>query len=722
MPELDVAVLTSPQRLRAVASARRELPVLPVPLDGMARMAARMLRTPMAVVTLVQGGEEEFLGLFGLPEPFAATRRAALQFSLCAFVVCADDVVAVDDTLAEERLREHPVVRQWGVRSFAGIPLHDTDGQPVGAITVIDIAHRSWTAPDLTRLTYIADMLGPIPAGTPSAEAAMDLLCTDHRGTGPQPAAGVAAQAQVQQAFIEALLDSLQVGVVACDRDRRPVVVNRMMRHLFGLHDGISREEALTAGLARVHHLDGTPIAPDELVVTRALNGETVRDAASMLCTPGAPDRYLLVNGQPLHDHDGNRLGAVSTVLDITGRRRNERFRDCQLRVARILNSSDTVEQAAPRLLSAVGEALGWQHVGLWLIDDVADVARPAGHWEAPGVHIEDLIPQRLTRNDPGLVGTAWATGRPIWIADLATTTSTDPRLRDFIAAAVHRDLRTAVAIPICENDTALAVLVCLSALGEHDDAPLIGLLTDIAEQIGRLLARRRAAELDLQLASAKDDFLTLISHELRTPLTTVLACTSMLADDPQVDPDTRQMLATVTRSTTAVQRIIDELIDLAGIESGHHPLHKRATDLVTVVTGALAAAPHPDDIEIHTDLPPSLVVDGDPGRLRQIVDHLLSNAIKYSPRGGDVRISLSADRGDVAELAITDTGIGIPEADRAGLFTRFHRAGNARHTAVTGTGLGLALVRALVEAHGGTVTHDPAHHPGTRITVRLPR
>lgn len=698
---------------------------MPVPLDGVARMTARMLDTPMAVVTLVWAGEEEFLGLYGLPEPFASARRGGQEFSVCAFVVSADDVVAVSDTLIDERLREHPTVQQWGVRSFAGIPVHDTDGEPVGAITVLDTDRRAWTTRERALLTDVADMLGPIPAGTRSVTVAMDMLSADHQAAALArlgPAAGAVAQAEVQQAFINALLDSLQVGVVACDRERRPVVVNRMMRQLFGLPEGVSREEGLAAGLARVHHLDGTPIAAHELVVTRALNGETVRDAESMLRTPDAPDRYLLVNGQPLYDRDGNRLGAVSTVLDVTGRRRSERFHDCQLRVAQILNSSATVEHAAPGLLRAVGETLGWQYVSLWLIDDVADVAYPAGHWEAPGVHIEDLMPERLTRQDPGLVGPAWATARAIWIPDLARTASSDPRLRAFVAAAAQRDLRAAMAVPVCESDTVLAVLTCLTARGEHDEFLLTGLLTDIAEQIGRFLARRRAAELDLQLARAKDDFLTLIGHELRTPLTSVLACSTMLADDPHLDQDTRQMLGTVTRNTSAVQQIIDDLLDLAGVESGHHVLRRRPTDLVAVIAAAVAEVPHRDTIRIHTDLPSSLVVTGDSDRLRQIVEHLLSNAVKYSPDGGDVRVTLSASSSDVAELTVTDTGIGIPEPDRARLFTRFHRAANARHTDITGTGLGLALVRALVEAHGGTVTHDPAYHLGTRITVRLPR
>jgi signal transduction histidine kinase len=124
----------------------------------------------------------------------------------------------------------------------------------------------------------------------------------------------------------------------------------------------------------------------------------------------------------------------------------------------------------------------------------------------------------------------------------------------------------------------------------------------------------------------------------------------------------------------------------------------------------------------VRTELPPVLELDADEEGLRQIVEQLLSNAVKYSPEGGDIVITASGDDPDVAELAVADAGIGIPAADREHLFNRFHRGANARHTAILGNGLGLPLVRGLVEAHGGTISLDPGHQPGTRIVVRLPR
>jgi signal transduction histidine kinase len=110
----------------------------------------------------------------------------------------------------------------------------------------------------------------------------------------------------------------------------------------------------------------------------------------------------------------------------------------------------------------------------------------------------------------------------------------------------------------------------------------------------------------------------------------------------------------------------------------------------------------------------------GDAVRLRQLIDNLISNAIKYSPAGGDVDLRLRDEAG-VAELRITDGGIGIPPADRNRLFDRFYRASNVAHHGIAGTGLGLALVRVIAELHHGTITLDSAHHPGTSLLLRLP-
>jgi PAS domain S-box-containing protein len=729
MPQIRAAVLESGDRLRAVARARRALPGRPLSLDTVAWMAAQLLDTPMAVVALVGADQDEFLGMFGLPEPFATVRRASTRHSLCAYVVSADDIVTAGDLLADDELRSHPAVTLWGVSAFAGAPLRDTAGRVVGAVAVFDTRARAWPPAHLATLAKMTAMLGPLSDGDGSSGAAMAALGSTHAEVrahtatdAPAPTDTV-ADAHVQRGFITALLDSLQVGVVAFDNDARPVLFNRMLRQLYGLSAGVSTAEAMATVYGTLHHPGGARMAADDLVVARALQGETVRDAEVLLHAAGLPDRYLVINGQPILDSQGEQLGAVSTVLDVTERQRSERLRDCELQIARLLVTADTIGRAATPLAGAVGEALGWPYVSLMLVDPVAGVLRPVAQWNAPGLPVPDLLPQHIAPGgaEGGVPGHVWATGEAVWIPELSTSPyAAAPAVRAFVDAAAARGLHTGAAVPIHDGDQVLGVLTSLSDTVEHDRFLIVGMLTGIAEQIGHFLARQRSTGLQAQLARAKDDFLTLAGHEMRTPLMSITSYSSLLADEPGLSDDIRHMLSVINRNTDVLRDIIDQLLELTGLETGHHTMHPQCTDLSAVAAAAVTAADPPPGIRLHTDLPATLALDADPHRLRQIIDELLTNAIKYSPDGGDIHLRVHEPHSGVAELTVTDPGLGIPAHEREQLFGRFER-GTARHSTLKGAGLGLTLVKILVEAHGGTITIDPDHQPGTRIVVRLP-
>jgi signal transduction histidine kinase len=146
--------------------------------------------------------------------------------------------------------------------------------------------------------------------------------------------------------------------------------------------------------------------------------------------------------------------------------------------------------------------------------------------------------------------------------------------------------------------------------------------------------------------------------------------------------------------------------------------------DLAAVVTeaiGAVAGAAAERRIAVETVRLDPLVVPGDRGRLRQVADALLSNAVKFSAADSTVTVRLAGETG-AAVLSIADTGIGIPPAEQARLFRRLYRAGNARHSGIGGAGLGLALCRVVVERHGGTITLASGESSGTIATVRLPK
>jgi PAS domain S-box-containing protein len=583
---------------------------------------------------------------------------------------------------------------------------------------LFDTPSRTWQLAKLKRTTAMLSPLSGDEGATAAVAVPGDTPADAHAVPGPT------AEAQIHDGFITALLDSLQVGVATFDNDGRPVLFNRMLRHMYGLGNDMYAAEAMTKVYGTLHHPDSTPMEGGALVIARALHGETVRDAEAVLHTADRPDRYLLTNAQPILDADGRQLGAVSTVLDVTQRQRSERLRECELQIARLLVTADTIGDASPHLVEAIGQALGWPYVSLMLVDPVADALRPVTHWNAPGLQLPDLLSRHVPRgrDEGGGPGHVWSTGEPVWISDLATSPyASAPAVRAFTDAATAQGLHTSAAVAIRDGEHVLGVLASLSDTVEHDQFLIIGMLTRIAEQIGHFVVRQGNAGLRAQLARAKDDFLTLAGHEMRTPLTSIAGYSSLLADEPGLSDEARRMVSVINRKSGDLQMIIDRLLELAGLETGYHAMHPQPTDLSAVVAAAADAADPPAGVLLHTDVPATLFVNADPHRLRQIIDELLGNAIKYNLNVEDIHLGVHDRDSGVVELTVTDAGLGIPAPEREQLFSRFYRADNARHSASKGAGLGLTLVRVLVEAHGGTITIDPDHQPGTRIVVRLP-
>ncbi|WP_203995873.1 sensor histidine kinase [Virgisporangium aurantiacum] len=752
MSDADGAVLGSASRVAAARRARRVLPGLSIPLDGIARLAARLLDTPTGLVTVVGGARDDFLGAHGLPEQFLG-RRAARDYSLCRHVVAADHPVAVDDMTTDRTLRTHRLVAEHGVRAFAGVPLRDTRDRPVGALTVVDTRPRHWTDQEQSTLVEIAALIGPIPADDPvdTAMAALAEPATAATSTADDTADGTAdrtadrtadgiaadggvnaaVRSEVRGGFITALLDAVQVGVLAVDSSGRPVLFNRILRHIDPRLDDATPEQALAMVQQRLYHLDGQPVAPDDTAAARALRGEHVRDFRTVVRTPDRPDRYLLTNSAPILAADGQRLGAVSTISDITDRLRAERLRDGELAIARILADADTLDQAAPELVEHLGEVLGWSFTSLWLVDPVnPDTLRQVARWSAPGVDLDDLIPDVIPRDLAGLAELV-ETGTSLWLPDLTRTPQQQSEpLRVFTTACAGRGLRTAMLAAIDPGGGAggdggtPGLIACLTSRAEDDEFLVAGLLDAVAEQIGHFLTRHHASDLAGQLAHAKDDFVALAGHAIRTPLTSIFSYTELLLEDPTLTADSRELVEVISRNAIGLNTVVVGLLDLAALETGEDPLRSTDVDLPALVTAALDAvgpAAAASGVHLHTTTPPTLTVPGDPRRLRQVVDNLLYNAIKYSPHGGDVHLTLTAAPTTV-ELTVTDHGIGVPAAERHRLFRRFYRASNAAHTSIPGTGLGLTLASAIVDAHHGTITIHNPNTGGTTITVHLPR
>jgi len=267
------------------------------------------------------------------------------------------------------------------------------------------------------------------------------------------------------------------------------------------------------------------------------------------------------------------------------------------------------------------------------------------------------------------------------------------------------------------------------------EDGRVIGTITvieDVTERVARedqlvrLLGGEKAARAEAEAANrAKDEFLATVSHELRTPLHSIMGWVQILRKGKVDSAGLGHALEAIERSARAQTSLIEDILDASRIITGKLHLDVRPVDLVSVIEAALDIVRPAADakaIKLHARMQPLPgLVPGDTNRLQQLVWNLLSNAIKFTPREG--RVELRLERiGSEIELAVKDTGQGISEDFLPFVFERFRQANSTAARQHGGLGLGLAIVRHLVEMHGGTVRATSAGEGlGATFTVRLP-
>ena len=246
-----------------------------------------------------------------------------------------------------------------------------------------------------------------------------------------------------------------------------------------------------------------------------------------------------------------------------------------------------------------------------------------------------------------------------------------------------------------------------------------------MTESLGDMMAREQQARKDAEAANrAKDEFLAVLSHELRTPLTATLGWTHLLRMGHLDSARADRALDAIERSTITQSRLIEDLLDVSRFIAGRMELQTTAVSLADPVRLALEGVrPAAEDkhVTLQTLCDASPLVAGDPLRLQQVVMNLLTNAVKFTPAGGQVTVRLREVDGQ-AELSVTDTGIGIAPDFLPHVFEQFRQADGGSSRLHGGLGLGLAIVRHLVDRHGGTVqASSPGKGSGATFTVRLP-
>ena len=225
------------------------------------------------------------------------------------------------------------------------------------------------------------------------------------------------------------------------------------------------------------------------------------------------------------------------------------------------------------------------------------------------------------------------------------------------------------------------------------------------------------------ELDRLKDEFIGLVSHELRTPLVSIIGYIELLREEGTTGPNAGQFAEVIERNAQRLLRLVGDLLFLSRIQSGQMAMEFRSADLAGIAA-CVVEEMRPEARRKHVSLTlraaavPRFAFD--PTRIAQLLGNLISNAVKFTPGGGSVEIRVGME-GDQAVLAVADTGTGFPAADRERIFERFFRTAIATRQAVPGTGLGLTISKAIVDAHHGTIAVDSDEGHGSTFTICLP-
>ena len=404
---------------------------------------------------------------------------------------------------------------------------------------------------------------------------------------------------------------------------------------------------------------------------------------------------------------------------------RRQREAEVIAEVARTINAALDINAILPLVADAARSLTGADTASIALREASADKLafrytsgqRYAGHDDVT------LSP------DAGLSGHVITTGRAVRCDDVSVEPTIEPEARALFEA---EGIVTLLVAPIAFGGRVEGLLYVANRRPTPftpQDEDVVQRLADQGATALRnvaLFAAEQSARSAAEAANRmKDDFLATVSHELRTPLTAMLGWIWWLRRGPIDEAVQVRALETVERNARAQAQLVEDLLDVSRIVTGKLRLDVRPVDLRTVIEAAIESvrtAADAKDITLQPHLPlGATVVPVDPDRLQQIVWNLLSNAIKFTPAGGRVDVTLEARPGEVS-IVVVDTGAGISHDFLPYVFDRFRQAEGSSTRAYGGLGLGLAIVRHLVELHGGTVrAESPGEGGGTTFTVTLP-
>jgi PAS domain S-box-containing protein len=660
-------------------AALEEYGILDTPAEGLfdtfTRLAAAICGTPIALIALIDADRQWFKSNVGLPD----VSETARSIAFCDHTIRQTGVLEVPDTARDERFAGNPLVTGGPkVRFYAGAPLISARGDALGTICVIDRKPRTLTETQRNALEELA-------------RAVVEQL--EARRTLRRERDRVAERVHLLTAALGVTADAVAVATLADGVDDETYVyANDAFLRLKGAtsDDIIGHRASRFSGPLTDH-------ATLDDMRDRVRRGETFR-AAYVTYRLDGTHYFADVAAHALADERGITTHMVTIQRDVTA----TVLRDTQLALQ---NERLTALTSIARVIFAALEPRA-------LVD-----ALVAGAHELTGGTARFLVT---------LPTGGFAETHDLLVADDATAEA-DPALE---AAANEQ-------VSLLSDDGCRALVRITGSLGEtrylldvRSSDPLqtadvfgLNLLAQYAavaarnvELYGELQTRRAAV---IELNQVKNDLIAMLAHDFKGPLTTIVGFADVLSEDDQFDDESRKFLAMISSSAMRLASLATDTLALSRLEQNELTLNVEEFDLVALVSDIVRVFRVTRQIDLNCDRTEHLIV-GDPARLRQVFENLIGNAIKYSPNGDVVEVSMRAKARGI-EVTVRDHGIGIPEADQPKLFGRFARAQNARAMGIGGTGFGLYLTKTILEMHGGKISVETREGHGSTFRAFVP-
>jgi PAS domain S-box-containing protein len=532
---------------------------------------------------------------------------------------------------------------------------------------------------------------------------------------------------EVVAAELQSLMDSTDEGIYRRDIDGRITFINRAALE----QTGYTEAELLGQNAHQIlHHTheDGSPYPASECPLTRSIRDRAgARFSGEVFWRKDGSPFPIDCSAYPLFDGE-TITGIVVTFRDISEAKQAERQLAAQYRTARVLAAAESVEDVLPRVLELCCDELRWHAALAWVPDGDGGVLHCRASHAGEGWQDQiALLSHETVALGQGAAGQAWQRRRPVFLPGAAGAGAAPGSAAGPYAGLVSgldgrgsSDVTPGeLAIPVIGDGGVTGVVQLVGPEQLRVDGQPETIET-IAAQLAQFADRKRS---DATAARMKDQFVATVSHELRTPLAAMDGWLHILLDGEPgpLNEEQHRFLSTVKRNSDRLMRLVGDLLLIGQMDAGRFTLDLGDVDIaelvgetVTLFEGAAAEK----GIELNADAGPRAVVHGDRLRLGQLLSNLVSNAVKFTPEGGQVWVRVG-EQDRTCQVEVTDSGIGIPTADRAHLFERFYRASTATGTA--GSGLGLAISKAIAEAHGGTIRIADSGGSGTRFVVEIP-